>query len=209
MSFTVSKMPTGRAYISDSGGFAGYRRAGQAICLCLQMAGAAATKGQQNVTRTRPYSAGTACLWRGEGTPRWNNTWALSLVCTNNNMPLIGIHVARYPAAGGLFQFSLPSQKTRGSIIHGNIRLRFPLGLSRHWDVLRAAFEVPPSTCPPFTHLQPPSCNPTWVNVYLEPPPDSSLESWRYRVFCPRTWLDGWMDSWLDGCVGGSPTWPF
>lgn len=111
MSFTVSKMPTGRACILVSGGLAGYRRAGQAICLCLQMAGAAATKGQQNVTRTRPYSAGTTCLWRGEGTPRWNNTWTLSLVCTNNNMPLIAIHVVGYQAAGGLFQFSLPSPK--------------------------------------------------------------------------------------------------
>lgn len=111
MTFTASKMPTGRAYILDSGSFTGYRRAGQAICLCLQMAGAAAIKGQQNVTRTRPYSVGTTCLWRGEGTPRWNNTWALSLFCTNNNMSLIGTHVVWYPAAGGLFQSSLPSPK--------------------------------------------------------------------------------------------------
>lgn len=173
----MSKMPTGRAYILDSGGLTGYRRAGQAICLCLQMAGAAATKGQQNVTRTRPYSAGTTCLWRGEGTPRWNNTWALSLVCTNNNMPLIGIHVVWYPAAGGLFQFSLPSPKPEYLSFMEISGCTFPLRLSHHRDVLKAAFEVPPSICPPFTHLQPLSCNPTWVNLYHEPLPDSSLES--------------------------------
>lgn len=47
------KRPTGSW---NSRGFAGYRPAGQPICLCLQMAGAAAIKGQQNVNRTRPYS---------------------------------------------------------------------------------------------------------------------------------------------------------
>lgn len=44
-----SERPTGRAQCRDF-------QAGQAICLCLQMARAAAAKGQQNVTRTRPYS---------------------------------------------------------------------------------------------------------------------------------------------------------
>lgn len=57
---------------------------GEAICLCFQMAGAAATKGQQIVTRTRPYRGrGTTCLRQeggGGGVGGQTQVYTLSLV---------------------------------------------------------------------------------------------------------------------------------
>lgn len=93
-------------------------QAGWAICLCLQMAEAAATKGQQNVTRTRPYSGCGHVPVTGRGTtPRWKNTRcrsSLSLSVSHSLcLSLVWANTARLshvraldacpPAAGGTF----------------------------------------------------------------------------------------------------------
>lgn len=100
------------------------------------MAGAAATKGQQNLTRTRPYRGRLgprACDERGGG-------------CMTHLVWHQGAD-----AAGGPVPFIHKS--SQGS---GNIRLHSPLqGLHQ------AAFEVPSSPCPPL----PGGCNTTWGNL--------------------------------------------
>lgn len=77
MSFYVCmKRPTGRAaHYLEQWRFQRPQAGWLTICLCFQMAGAAATKGQQNVTRTRAHTGWRArvCDKRVD-TPRWRDT---------------------------------------------------------------------------------------------------------------------------------------
>lgn len=65
------------------------------------MAGAAATKGQQNVTRTRPYSGcDHVPVTRVGDTPQWNGTDALSLVFTRAHNTPIMLRLVWHQGAG-------------------------------------------------------------------------------------------------------------
>lgn len=92
------KRPTGSW---NSRCFAGYRPAGQPICLCLQMAGAAAIKGQQNVNRTRPYSdCNHVPVTRGGTHPGGVTHRHFLSGFHPHNTPIMCMHVVRYQGTG-------------------------------------------------------------------------------------------------------------
>lgn len=55
------------------------KETGQPICLCLQTTGAAATKGQLNVNRTRHFTTKHMLVTKGMGTFRCINNTNFSL----------------------------------------------------------------------------------------------------------------------------------
>lgn len=137
-------------------GFAGYRPAGRPICLCLQMAKAAAIKGQQNVSETRPYSdcnhvPVTKGRWgRGGDTPRWNDTHALSLVPARHphNVSGAGPQCSwwAFPSLSSSPQIYTKLPPHRGN----RSGCALPSSSQTHHQGL---FEVPSFICSSFTHL--------------------------------------------------------
>lgn len=145
------------------------------------MAGAAVTKGQQNVTRTRPHrgrdhvpaSRGGHAQVEGHTHtgPCWGILWLLQLVAP----------VTLYPP--------LPNPSHGTSSQCGTIGLRSRLQRSIRGRRLRL---MHPSVLPSPTSTL--GCNTTWVNLHQPPSPPSSLELLCRNVSHPGTSVDGWAE---------------
>ena len=209
------KRPTGRAtcYVEE----ARLRRPQTGwltICLCFQMAGAAAAKGQQNVTRTRPYTSRdhvpATSGGGGHTQVEWHTaTFSLSSSCTHTHT-----HTHTQPSSlaswgRALVQLvafifsSPPTRSPRRSYHCGNIRLpSLPSGASESsvWSAIlpsRALHLYPPTPAAAVT--QP-------VNLHRPPSPPPTPQPLIFGAFVQHCLMPtdrGW-DGWAEVRHGSS-----
>lgn len=188
-------MPTGRStrYL-ELQRFCKLLAAWSAYLSLSQNDGAAATKGQQNVNRTRPYSeCNHVNATRGSGIPRWNNSRRFShfdlhlahpeCVCMFSSSKELG------PDAACNIFHSLT--QTRVPNISGNIRLHSSLQLFifRVCCIWSAILQLPSFTYP-FLHSRCNTTRSTYIKSHLQTP------FWSLCVVKSYAQGYGWMNGW-------------
>lgn len=174
------------------------------------MAGAAATKGQQNVTRTRPYTGWDLMpVTRGGGlggTPKSDETWTLSLSFSLAHNTDVMWHLVWHQGRGPCCSWWPPpppphllcSPHTRQTYLLPVWEYQLTLSPpALHQGLLKVVFEVASTRCPPLPTYTP-GCKTTWVNLH-QPPLQPPSKLWSFCAERSHAQGHGWVDGWIGG----------